>query len=239
MNVKELAKENLAKRICGEITLSEKPGIILRKWRNIFKISQKEIADDMGIMPSVISDYESGRRKSPGINIIKRIVESLLRVSEKKGNGVLKEFYTFREEDLLSSSLMDIKEFKLPVSVKNFCKEMECDVVAREDLLNNEIYGYSVVDSLKAIQELSPMELVKIYGLTTNRALVFTKVSTGRSTMVAIKVTNLKPSLIIFHGIEKIDEVAKRIAEIEGIVLAVSKTDDVEDLIKKLRRRYK
>ena len=42
------------------------------------------------------------------------------------------------------------------------------------------------------------MDLVKAYGMTTDRALIFTNVSSGRSPMVAIKVTNLKPSLVVF-----------------------------------------
>lgn len=61
----EKEKEALAKRIAGEITLSSDPGKTMRKWREIFGISQTELADYLGVSSSVISDYEGGRRKVP------------------------------------------------------------------------------------------------------------------------------------------------------------------------------
>lgn len=239
MNEKDLMKENLIKRICGEIALSQKPGSIIKKWRNIFKISQKEIANEMGVTPSVISDYESNRRISPGIRIVSNMVTSLIKISEKKGAGFLKEFYTLSGDNLLLSSIIDVKEFKLPITIKEFCEKTDSVVVDHEDLVDNQIYGYSLVDSMKAILELTPMDLVKIYGYTTNRALIFSNVTSGRSSMVAIKVTNLKPSLVVLHGPESVDDVAKRIAEIEGIVLAVSRTKNLSELRGILKRGFK
>lgn len=239
MNEKDLMKENLVKRICGEIALSQKPGLVIKKWRNIFRISQKEIAGEMGVTPSVISDYESNRRSSPGIKIISKMVTSLIKISERKGAGFLKEFYTLSGENILPSSIIDVKEFRLPVSINEFCDKTNSIIVGREDLSENQIYGYSLVDSMKAILELTPMELVKIYGYTTNRALIFSNVTSGRSSMVAIKVTNLKPSLVVLHGPQTIDDVAKRIAEIEGIVLAVSRTNNLNELMGILKRGFR
>ena len=65
-----LAKHKLAKDMVGEIVLSENSERIIKKWRNIFKISQKSLANKLQITPSVISDYESGRRASPGIRLL-------------------------------------------------------------------------------------------------------------------------------------------------------------------------
>ena len=238
MNEKTLIKENLIKRICGEIVLSQKPGLVIKKWRNIFKVSQKEIANEMGVTPSVISDYESSRRSSPGIKIIKSIVQSLVKISERKGAEFLKEFYTLSLNDNILSTILDIREFTLPITIREFCDKIGSIVVEREDLLDNQIYGYSLVDTLRAIVELSPTELVKIYGLTTNRAIIFSNVSTGRSSLVAIKVTNLKPSLVVLHGPDRVDEIAKRIAEVEGIVLAVTKTKKLNELKSTLKREF-
>ena len=92
MDTQSLAKESLAKRIAGEIVLSEDAGKIIQKWRNIFKIPQRRLADEMDIMPSVISDYENCRRKSPGIKIIKRIVEAMISLDEKMGGKIIQEF---------------------------------------------------------------------------------------------------------------------------------------------------
>ena len=52
--------------IAGEIALSEDPGATMKKWREIFTITQVELAKYLQITVSTISDYESNRRKSPG-----------------------------------------------------------------------------------------------------------------------------------------------------------------------------
>jgi putative transcriptional regulator len=97
------------------------------------------------------------------------------------------------------------------------------------------IYGYTVIDSIKAILEMDSEDFLKLYGWTTERALVFTKVTYGRSPMVAIKVKGLKPSLVVLHGPEIMDPVAIKIAEIEKIPLVHSKAESVDLLLKALR----
>ena len=56
--------------------------------------------------------------------------------------------------------------------------------------------------------------------------------------MVAIKVTNLRPGLVVLHGTNKVDEVAKRIANAEQIPLILSKAKSVKDLISNLRKKF-
>jgi len=90
-------KNRLAEKIAGEITLSPQPGRTIRKWRVIFDISQTELAKVLGISPSVLSDYESGRRKSPGIQNIKRIIEALFEIDEKRGSKVLQKYASMTE----------------------------------------------------------------------------------------------------------------------------------------------
>jgi transcriptional regulator with XRE-family HTH domain len=75
MSVSPSTREVLARRIAGEIILSNMPGTALKKWRMAFNISQARIAEKLQISPSVISDYESGRRKSPGTLFVRRFVE--------------------------------------------------------------------------------------------------------------------------------------------------------------------
>ncbi|MCJ7759876.1 helix-turn-helix domain-containing protein, partial [Candidatus Bathyarchaeota archaeon] len=84
-------KENLARRIAGEIILSNEPGTTLRKWREIFNITQTRIAKKLRVSPSVISDYESGRRKSPGTLFVRRFVEGMLSIDEEEGGHFLME----------------------------------------------------------------------------------------------------------------------------------------------------
>ncbi len=93
----ETAKELIMKRIIGEVILSDNPGEIMRRWREVFGITQLEVAEKLEISPSVISDYEGGRRKSPGALFIKRFVWSLIEIDHARGDKVLSQF-TFLDE---------------------------------------------------------------------------------------------------------------------------------------------
>ncbi len=53
-------QEQLTRRMAGEIVVSEKPGETLRKWREIFQLSQKELAILLEMNPSVVCDFEKG-----------------------------------------------------------------------------------------------------------------------------------------------------------------------------------
>ncbi|RLJ05626.1 MAG: transcriptional regulator [Candidatus Aenigmatarchaeota archaeon] len=230
-----LAKKKLAKDIIGEIVLSEQPGKVLKKWRIIFKISQKTLAKVLGITSSVISDYESGRRQSPGIKMIKKYVNTLLNIDVKRGGKVIKSFCEQNIEPNLSKAILDIREFPCGVSVEEFCNVISSFLIVKPDVIR-DIYGYTVIDSVKAVTELPFSDLVKLYGITTQRALIFTNISRGRAPLVAIKITNLHPGLVVLHGIDIVDEIAKRIAETENIPLALCKLESVEDVLNSLKR---
>ncbi|MHC1587329.1 MAG: helix-turn-helix domain-containing protein, partial [Candidatus Syntropharchaeia archaeon] len=226
-----------AKDIVGEIVLSETPEKILKKWRNIFGFSQKKVAGYLGITSSVISDYESGRRKSPGINVIRKYVNALLELDLRRGGKVIKTFgdSVFQSPEI-SRAIIDIREFSLGINVNEFCRKISADVLTKGVLgVEREIYGYTIIDSVRAISELSFNQLIRLYGTTTQRALIFTGVTTGRTPMVAIKLTNLQPGLVVLHGIEKVDEVAKNIAQAENIPLAICRLEKVDDIVLRLK----
>ena len=232
----EKEKEALAKRIAGEITLSSDPGKTMRKWREIFGISQTELAEYLGVSSSVISDYEGGRRKSPGASTIKKFVEALLEIDEKRGGNVIKAFSKTIEGELPTDAILDIREFPVPVTIADVVKAVKGEVVANPHLLDRRIYGYTVVDSIRAILEMSSEEFLKLYGWTTERALVFTKVTTGRSPMIAVRVQGLKPAVIVLHGVKRLDELAVKLAERERVPLVVSKASSETELINNLRK---
>ncbi len=230
-----LARNKLAKDIIGEIVLSDNSDSVIKKWRSIFKISQKKLANELSITPSVVSDYESGRRKSPGIKVIRKYIDALLKIDVDRGGNIIRSFAkTSSSHPMISNAIVDIKEFSVGITAGDFCKFLNAVPVVRNNL-ERVVYGYTVIDSLKAITELSYSELVKLYGITTQRALVFTQVSTGRTPMVAIKLTNLKPALVVLHGLDVVDDVAKRISEVEGIPMAVCRMDSVDRIIAKLK----
>src|SRR5437773_5311927 len=75
----------LREKIGGEIALSEQPGKTMRKWREELRITQTDLAHHMRVSPIVISDYEAGRRTSPGIKSIHRLVDALLEIDQRTG----------------------------------------------------------------------------------------------------------------------------------------------------------
>ncbi len=230
-----LSRDKLARDITGEIILSNNPEQILKKWRTIFGFSQKRLAEHIGITSSVISDYESGRRKSPGINVIKRYVNALLSLDVKRGSVVIKTFAHSTITSNLSKAIIDIKEFPEGVMLEDFCRKINAAIITKRVPLEREIYGYTIIDSVKAILELSYNQLIQLYGATTQRALIFTGVTTGKTPMVAIKLTNLQPGLVVLHGLDKVNEVAMNIAEVEGIPVAVCRIDSIEEIMNRLK----
>ena len=51
----EMVRQRLAEKMAGEITLSEKPGEALKKWRLNFEIAQTDLSGYLSVSPSVIS----------------------------------------------------------------------------------------------------------------------------------------------------------------------------------------
>ncbi len=222
----------LADKISGDIVFSDTPGKTIKKWRQIFEISQKELAQKLGVSPSVISDYESDRRKSPGINFIRRIIEAMLEIDRERGYKTVSKY-----RDILSDFkldvIIDMREFEEPVDVDEFARVIDGTMLTKFDKF---VSGYTIVNSIKAILSLNAYDFYRLYGFTTERALIFTKVSTGRSPMVAVRVANLKPAVVVLHGInaKDVDEIAIKLAEIERIPLITTQML-LDDMIKALR----
>jgi putative transcriptional regulator len=231
----EDAKDQLAKMIAGEVVLSDDPGQTLRKWREIFGISQTDLAHHLSISPSVVSDYEGGRRKSPGSSTIRKVVENLIEIDISRGGKIIHSFSHRFAKEVISDVVLDLKEFPVPIPPKRLIDAVQGDILVNEEYLSKEIHGYTVIDSIKAILNLNSEEFLKLYGLSSERALIFTKVSTGRSPMIAIKVQGIIPSMVVLHGAKKVDEIAVQLAELQKIPLILSPIDTLEDLLNGLR----
>ncbi len=230
-------RHKLAEKMAGEITLSDNPAETLKKWRSVFEISQSDLAAFLKVSPSVISDYESGRRKSPGIFIVSKIVDAILDMDVARGGVKIRSYEGIMRGDLNADAIYDIHEYLSPISVEDLTKLIKGEVVYSPSSEHiKPLYGYTVIDSLKAILQLSYNEFQKLYGWSSERAMVFTRVSTGRSPMVAVRVTNLKPALIVLHGLpaSSIDPIATKIAEIEYLPL-IATTMPINDVIHALQ----
>lgn len=235
MTLQTSARERLARRIAGEIALSDLPGQTMRIWRERFRLPQIELAQHIGISPSVISDYESGRRKSPGTSTIRRFVLALLDLDDQSGGQVRAGF-----ERLMAVSPVDLNivlsmsEIS-PITAEGFCKSMKFEILTGHDNLEKEIYGYSLVDAEAALRELNNEQFIKLFGATIERCLIFTKVSTGRAAVVALKPQEFKPTVVVLHTSTEIDHLAIELAEHMNIVLAVSRIKSTDRLIKLLQ----
>jgi putative transcriptional regulator len=206
-----------ASRIAGDVVISENPGDAMRRWRERIAVKQAILAREMGLSPSVLSDYESGRRASPGVGFIKKYVTALVKLDQNHHKLLPREI-TPKDK----SAILAIGEFSEPVKASDILEAVDGTVVTGEDRLGTRIYGYTVVDSIKTIYALSGFDFYKIYGATTERVLIFTKVGLGRSPMVAIRVVHLKPRMVVIHGPRAVDEIAKGLAEKEKIILSLA-----------------
>lgn len=227
-------RHRLAEKMAGEITLSDSPGKTLKKWRLSFDISQGQLSEYLGVSPSVISDYESGRRKSPGTAIIGRIVDSILAIDEAKGGRYIHKYASLLFAEMGDGVIYDLHDYKSPIDLSTFAEVIGAEVITGQ--VNLSIYGYTVIDSLRAIMNLTASEFNRIYGWSTERALIFTGVSNGKSPMVAIRVTPFKPRCVVLHGIdsEKVHPIVPKMAEKDNITLMCT-THEIEDIVERLR----
>lgn len=216
------ASDALAK-IAGNVVASPDAGRAMRAWREKLGIKQVALAKALDISASVLSDYESGRRPSPGVQFVKKYIEALVHLDEGKARVVSKLVSSEKDEAILS-----IGEFHIPLDANKILDALDANVLAGEPK-GVKLYGYTVVDSIKTIYALSGYDFYRIFGATTERALVFTKVGMGRSPLVAIRVSQLKPRVVVIHGPKEVDPLAIELARREGLVLALSKaaTEDV------------
>jgi putative transcriptional regulator len=207
----------LKEKIAGEVVLSPHPGRTLRKWREDFGISQKELAAYLSTVPSVISDYESERRSSPGAAFVRRYVEALIGVDKDRG-GKVAQRYSARPP---TEGILGMKEFAIAVPLRSLAETLEARPASRVDL-HRDIHGYTLIDAPRAILSLSSQEFVQVYGWTTQRSLIFAGVKYGRSPMVAIRAHPLKPAAVIYADGARVDPLAVRLSEVENIPLLVT-----------------
>lgn len=218
----------LSEKIAGEVVLSAHPGRTLRKWREDFGISQRDLAKSLTTVPSVVSDYESERRASPGAAFIRRYVEALLDVDRHTGGRVSQRLGLKPHSD----GIVGLREFTVAVPLKALAERLDAEPVSRVDL-HRDIHGFTLLDAPRAILSIDASRFVEVYGWTTQRALIFSNVRYGRSPMVAIRAHPLKPAAVIFSNPGRVDPLAIRLSEIENIPLLTTElgaTDVLERL---------
>jgi len=224
-------KDALSEKMAGEVTLSPKPGQTIRKWRNVFGISQTELANFLKLSPSVVSDYESGRRKSPGIQTVKKIIEALISVDEKHGGKILHQYDSMIETQ---EGILEIMEYPFSILADKFIHEIEGNILTTTEIgLKKNVKGFTLVDSVKTIETINSGDYNRLYGWSTERAIIFTGIRYGRSPMIAIRVHPVKPTVVVYHKPGSVDSLAIKLADRENIPLVVTNLP-LGDLKKKL-----
>lgn len=216
MNVKEA----LAEKIAGEITLSPKPGKTIRKWRTAFNISQTQLAEFLKLSPSVISDYESGRRQSPGILTVKKIIDAFIQLDTQTNNGNIIRKYQFITKN--QEGILDIMEYPYTIPLDKFVKKIHGKLLTKKTDNTKPIKGFTLVDGIEIIKTLTSTSYSTLYGWSTERALIFTGIRYGRSPMIAIRIHPVKPSMVVYHSPGGVDTLAISLAERENIPLVTT-----------------
>jgi putative transcriptional regulator len=215
-------RDELGEKMAGEVTLSDDPAATLRKWRTDFEVAQTDLAAELDVSPSVISDYESGRRENPGTGVVRRVVDALLDIDERRGASHIRQHARVLSAGFDSDVVHDLREYPANIPIDR-CY----GAVGGVELVDGDrdtVAGHTVIDSIEVIRRLSGDEFYDLYGRSTNRALVFTNVTRGESPLVALRVVNPTPNAVVLHGLaeENVWEHAPDLARIEGFSLAVS-----------------
>jgi len=210
-------EEELLSRIGGSIIANKHPNQALKSWRERLSIRQVDLAKIMGVSPSVLSDYESGRRPSPGISFVRRYIEALIELDKERD-----KFLEKLTESSNGSAILDIGEFTESISASQVIELVDGKILSGEKYLDRKIYGFTLLDSIQTIYSLSGFDYYKIFGATTERVLIFTNVGLGRSPLVAIRVSQFKPRMVVLHGPKTVDKLAIDLAEQEQIILSLS-----------------
>ena len=222
-------QEQLTRRMAGEIVVSEKPGETLRKWREIFQLSQKELAILLEMNPSVVCDFEKGRRASPGIVTVRKFVEAMVEYDSSHGGKVVNTMAGTRTNE----AIVDIREFTSGISIETIIEKIEGEVLAgSEEIIERPIYGYTMVDSLKAITTFNAFG--EMYGWSNERAVFFSGVHYGRSPMIAVRAHPIKPRMVVYVKPKAVDPLAPKLADMEKVVLTKTNLGENE-IIEKLR----
>jgi len=165
----------------------------------------------------VINDWEKGRRV-PSTKNIKKIVKTFIELDASRGGEILNRYTSAEKNDAIYA----MEELMAPVKADKFVKAIDGKVVGYREGLDRDIYGYTVMDSIKAITSFGALDYLRIFGWSNQRALVFCGVKFGRSPMIAVRAQPIKPAMVIFHQPDRVDELAIKLAEVEKIPLVTT-----------------
>ena len=144
-------RAELAERIAGEVTLSDDPGATLRKWREEFDVAQTTLSNELDVSASVVSDYESGRRENPGIKVVRRAVEGLLTIDERRGGDRVRQHARVLTAGFDQDVVYDLREYSTTIPTERFYDAIDAEVLclwASDDAMQPIEYGERLATDL-------------------------------------------------------------------------------------------
>jgi len=235
MAKKDINKDAILKlkqEIAGEICIAENSGNALKKWQNIFEVSQISLARQMKLTGSTISDYENGRRNNPCINFVQRFVNALIDLDLKRKAQIIKKLIVLPQEQLFET-----KEFKKGIKIKHTDGLKDLEQINSKNP-NDFIFGITFLDALN-ISEFESSDLQKIYGKTNKRIIYIQNASNFLAIHLFLKAlklaTNLNPGIIILEtSLDNTDEILKVLDINVPIYISTKPKDDIKGYIKDL-----
>ena len=167
---------------------------------------------------------------------MKKFIAGLISLDEIRGAPTIKKY----SMDLQDEAIIDIAEFTVGINPSVLIEVIEGELQKEhegesENYIRRPIMGYTLIDSILGVLRFSSMDYMKVYGRSTERALLVTKVAYGRSPMIAVRSHPIKPAMVIYIKPDKVDRLAIRLARLERIPLVTTELD-VEELSRRLRK---
>jgi len=222
-------------KVAGAIVLSDDAGSEMRRWREFFNIPQKVLSEKIGVSPSVISDYEGGRRENPGTQFVKRFVKALFEFDRERGGSLTIEMA--KTNMPLSSAVLEMKDFAVSVSLRRFNRAVLGEILSQDESLR-KVTGFVVVDNEQAIRSFSGLRFLQLLESITDKAAVFVNIRKEATPMVTLRFSLLKPKIVVYHGFPPA-ELDIELAKNENVTLIYSKAESIEYLTASLRKLYR
>lgn len=221
----------LKQEIAGEICISDNPGNTLKKWQNIFEVSQISLARAMKLTGSTISDYENGRRNNPSISFIQRFVNTLIDLDLKRKAIIIKKLINIPQEQVIET-----KEFKKGIKLRHASELKDIEQI-NSKIHNEPVFGISYLDA-NDIPDLEQNDLQKVFGKTNKRILYISNANNALIVHLFLKTlkmaTNLHPSVLILDTSLDKDELLK-VLDINVPIHITKKTkEDMKTLLKEI-----
>jgi putative transcriptional regulator len=148
-------------------------------------------------------------------------------IDSQRGSEVIRNLEKFENKE--EQSFYTTHDFSAPISGTDFARLIDAKIVTNPNYLDTiKLFGYTLIDSLRVILEISPGEYPRLFGTTNERAFIFDQVSTGRSPMVVVRVAPIKPKVVVIQNLDTVDKLAIKISQIEHIPLLTTRLNAEE-----------